>query len=384
MVQTKTTGLKFPQKLQEKLSRRESENSIRHLGSFGKNGIDFSSNDYLGLSTHPDFQLELEQNVRNLPLGSTGSRLLTGNTQQHQDLENQLAMFFHSEAALLFNSGYQANLALFSAIPQKGDSIFYDQLCHASIRDGIRLSHAKSFGFKHNDLDSLAEKLNRVNGVKYIAVESVYSMDGDLAPLNELVHLAQKYDAFLIVDEAHATGVIGKEGKGLCEDLGLSNEVFARVHTFGKAIASPGATVLGSKQLVEYLINFARPLIYTTALGPREVLQIELALEYMSQIIKQGSIKDNIEHYLQISKKQELGEFLSTQRSAIQHLMVQGNKRCRDLAKKIQADGFSVYPILSPSVQEGSERIRICLHASNTKDEINALLQSIKKHINAG
>ena len=214
--------------------------------------------------------------------GSTGSRLITGNHGLHEELESELAEFFGTPEALLFNSGYDANLGLFSCVPQHGDVILFDEFCHASIRDGIKLSNSKSFSFKHNNLEDLQKKYNNTskhNGNTFLVAESIYSMDGDQAPLLELAEFCQKNKIYLIVDEAHATGVIGGSGRGLVNELGLGDSVFARIHTFGKAMGCHGAVILGSKELRNYLINFAKSFIYTTAMPIHNVLTIQFALK---------------------------------------------------------------------------------------------------------
>ncbi|MBL4654010.1 MAG: aminotransferase class I/II-fold pyridoxal phosphate-dependent enzyme, partial [Flavobacteriales bacterium] len=248
------------QTLSDKLENRKGENALRSLKTV--NGlIDFSSNDYLGFAR--DFAV-LNHSVG--VGGSTGSRLLTGNSIEAEELEAFIAEYHNAEAGLLYNSGYDANIGLLSCVPQRGDTVIYDELSHASIIDGIRLSRAESFKFKHNNLEHLETRLKSAKGNVFVVVESVYSMDGDFSPLQELINLKQKFDFNLIVDEAHATGLFGKKGEGRCVELGIQNEVFARVHTYGKALGCHGAIVLGSETLRSYLINFSRSFIYTTAL----------------------------------------------------------------------------------------------------------------------
>ena len=223
--------------------------------------IDFCSNDYLGLSHDLGLVQELHDKAfKEKPdLGSGGSRLLAGNTKQHETFETVLSQVHKSEAALLFNSGYSANLGLFSSVPQRGDVVLYDEKIHSCIKDGMRLSFAKHFSFKHNDLAHLEKRLKSLDGTMvFIAVESVYSMDGDACPLLELVELSEKYNAHIIVDEAHTTAIYGDKGAGLVAELGLEKRVFARVHTFGKGVGSHGACVVGSQVLKIYLINNAR------------------------------------------------------------------------------------------------------------------------------
>ena len=263
----------IPFQLLEELVKRENENSLRALKSTA--GIDFSSNDYLGLAFSIPLQEKIKQAVSEASkqLGSTGSRLLTGNSSYTEELENTLANYFKGEAALLFNSGYSANTGLLSCIAKREDTIVYDQYCHASIRDGIKLSTSKSYGFKHNDLEDLSKKLANAKGNRYVVVESIYSMDGDFALLKEIETICKLNKALLIVDEAHSTGICGKNGEGYCVQEGIAT--FARVHTFGKAAGYHGACIIGSAKLKEYLINFSKPLIYTTALPPHAMVCIE-------------------------------------------------------------------------------------------------------------
>ncbi|MFA6946589.1 MAG: pyridoxal phosphate-dependent aminotransferase family protein, partial [Pedobacter sp.] len=244
--------------ISETLEQRRLNNSLRSLKQ--ENDLtDFCSNDYLGFSRSGELKLLFEKELKNFPeyhLGSTGSRLLAGNDSFTEDLEQEIAVFHDAESALLYNSGYDANIGLFASLPQRGDTIISDEFIHASIIDGIRLSHATRFVFKHNDLTGLEQKLKLSKGRKFIAVESVYSMDGDEAPLKEITKLAKQYHAALIVDEAHATGIFGEYGRGLVHELGLCGDVFARVITFGKGLGTHGAVILGSSQLRPYLINF--------------------------------------------------------------------------------------------------------------------------------
>ena len=256
----------FPKELKEALAKRRKEESFRVLKT-GANLVDFSSNDYLGFAKKESTQKEALKTLEKTAFvnGSSGSRLVSGTHELHHTVEKFLADYHQSESALLYNSGYDANTGLFSAVLQKGATILYDELIHASIRDGIRLSNAKAYKFKHNSISDLEKKFTNCNGPVYIAIEAVYSMDGDVAPLKEMVHFSKENNCFLIVDEAHSNGVFGSKGKGLLQELNLEKEVFARVHTFGKALGCHGAVVLGASELRDYLINFSRPFIYTTA-----------------------------------------------------------------------------------------------------------------------
>jgi 8-amino-7-oxononanoate synthase len=360
--------------LQDTLSKRKGQDSLRKLVLLEK-AIDFCSNDYLGFARSQElYQMIQEQlSLHEERIGSGGSRLLSGNSKIAKDLELYLAEFYNAQAALVFNSGYDANVGLFSSIAKKGDIIFYDELVHASIHDGMRLSKADCFPFRHNDIKHLQERLNQPTaGNVFVAVESVYSMDGDWAPLKEISALCEKHKASLIVDEAHATGVFGK---GLVQQQKIESEVFVRVHTFGKALGSHGAVVLGSATLKEYLVNYARSFIYTTALPLHSLISIECAHRLLEKSVGvQNKLLDNISYF----KKMIAGNkrWLDSP-SAIQSMIVPGNNEVRELCKKIQDADLDVRPILSPTVPKGKERIRVCLHAYNTKQEIDKLLEIV-------
>lgn len=356
-------------KLKDKISKRKSEGTLRSLSYF--NGvIDFNSNDYLGLSS---FSANKTDNSK---YGSTGSRLISGNSTEALQCEQALAGFFKSESALVFNSGYTANLGLFSAVPQRGDTILYDEKIHASVRDGIRLSLAHSFSFEHNSISDLRSKLNQAKGVKYIAVESLYSMDGDIALLKDLVQISKEFNAYLIVDEAHACGVFGEKGRGIVDGLNLAKDVFARVITFGKAYGAHGACVLGEKDLIEYLVNFARPFIYTTALPPKEYSRIEQIVLSHEIPIRQKKLHQNIAYFRSMLKSDFL---ISEINSPIQMLRIGNIETVSKLAKLLENESISVKPIFSPTVKNGQESLRICIHSFNTKSEIDQVCIILKK-----
>jgi 8-amino-7-oxononanoate synthase len=365
--------------LSEKLEFLKTENQLRQL-SAEVAAIDFSSNDYLGLARSEDLFKIISEKSKNCVRGkngATGSRLLSGNDIYVQEVESKLATIFNSEAALIFNSGYSANQAVLSSLPQRGDTILYDELAHACIKDGARLSLASRFSFKHNDVDDLEKKLKKSKGKIFIAVEAIYSMDGDHCPLKEIVNVAQNYEASILLDEAHSTGVFGKQGSGLAVSLGLSEFVDIRIHTFGKAMGIHGACVAGSKNLINYLINFARPFIYTTALPPHSIVSIDCAFDYLNRNIHvQKKLNENINLFLANSHGIELKP---GSQSAIQTIVVPGNKQVKSAATKLQQAGFDIRPILSPTVKTGSERIRICIHSFNTEQEISQLTGELKK-----
>lgn len=361
--------------LNQQLASRQENNSLRKLPE-SNTGIDFCSNDYLGLA-----RMEFPE-IPTVQFGATGSRLISGNHADYQQLEQMLGNFLHSEAALVFNSGYQANLGLISCIATRQDTILYDQLVHASIRDALCLSNARSFAFRHNDPDHLREKLAKASGRVFVVVESVYSMDGDEAPLAEILMQCEAAGAALIVDEAHAIGVLGPQGRGLCVELGLASRVWARVVTFGKAMGTHGAAVLGAGLLRDFLINFSRPFIYTTALPPDTVIRIRQAFDYLQDTDQLDQLHRLIGHFKN-GLNREVRARLIPSRSAIQSLVVPGNDAVKKLAGKLQEGGFRILPILHPTVPAGSERLRICLHSFNREEEINKLVAALNALDNA-
>jgi 8-amino-7-oxononanoate synthase len=372
-------------KLEDKLNKRKEQNALRLL-VYNQASIDFCSNDYLGFARSEQLHENCLHKWKTLNAsnknGSGGSRLLAGNTLFAETLENKIAQFHQAQSGLIFNSGYDANTGLFSALMQKGDTILYDELIHASIHDGIKLSKADAFMFKHNDLLHLEERLKNAQGIKYVTVESIYSMDGDEAPLQKLVELCEKYNANLIVDEAHATGITHNDGKGLVQKHNLQEKVFARIHTFGKALGVHGAIVLGSNILRDYLINFARSFIYTTALPIKSLIAIDEAyqlLQLNSDVI-QKLTKNIVLYNTVIEQQKHVQRIISN--SPIQTIIIGGNENVKLLAKNLQSKDFDVRPILSPTVPKGKERLRICLHSFNTEPEIVALLEAIDKAIN--
>lgn len=362
--------------LEKKLNKRYEEQTFRKLAD--QSGVDFTSNDYLGLARSEELFDLISTKVNSLAHrnGASGSRLLSGNSTYTETVEEHLAPIFKSEAALIFNSGYAANQGVLSSIPQKGDTILYDELAHACIRDGARLSHAKRLAFKHNDLNDLEKKLNAAAGNIFIAVESIYSMDGDFCPLPELIHLADKYHAIIILDEAHSTGTLGKTGSGYATSLGLENKIPIRIYTFGKAMGIHGACATGSKNLIEYLVNFARPFIYTTALSPHSIASIECAFEFLDNHSSlQKVLTKKIELFTSVCKTLNVQRL--TSQSQIQGIIIPGNEAVKNAAQTLQVKGFDVRPILSPTVAKGSERLRICLHTFNSDEEIKRLVQEL-------
>ena len=379
---------KLPAKLEKRLQSRKNDNSFRILSS-ENSGVDFFSNDYLGLASSEDISknadLILKKEV--LKNGATGSRLLSGNYPLLSKAEELISNFHQAESALIFNSGYDANLGFFSSVPQKNDIILYDELSHASIRDGIRMSMAKAYKFEHNDLNDLEAKLQKFSSDAqesqvYIVTESVFSMDGDTPDLIKICELAEDFQALVIIDEAHATGVFGEKGCGLVQELRLENKVFARIQTFGKAIGAHGAAILGSEELKDYLINFARSFIYTTALSPHAVATIISAYKFLqNEESKISALLDNIDFFkAQLAENQISQKFINS-RSAIQSCIISGNSKVKEISEELQRKGFMVKAILSPTVPAGEERLRFCLHSYNSKQEISEVLKLLSSFV---
>lgn len=357
------------EKLQKQLAKRKSENSYREL-KLNDNLVDFCSNDYLGITRLVSFE-------NKEAIGSTGSRLLQGNYQLIEDLEKHLAVFHQSPAALVYNAGYAANIGLFSALPQKGDVILFDEFIHASVKDGMRLSFATSYSFKHNDLQDFEKKIlkvkNDLQGDVYVAVESVYSMDGDKAPLEKLIELSKYHNFILVVDEAHAVGVFGEKGEGLVQCLGLESQVAIRVITFGKALGCHGAAILCSNLIKDYLVNFSRSFIYSTALPPSAIKVIEHAYSFMENSDQIELLQQKIMYFKSGAESRKLSGLIPSD-SAVQCIVKPGNDQAKNCSEILQEYGFDVRAILSPTVPVGFERLRVCLHAFNTEKEIDGLL----------
>jgi 8-amino-7-oxononanoate synthase len=369
--------------LKKRLKARVDKGNLRTLKITDDKSIDFTSNDYLGLARNLTLKTKIiERYATNPDLnGSTGSRLLSGNSIQIEQLEVKLAKLFSAPKTLIFSSGYMANLAFFSSVPQKNDVILYDELCHASIKDGCRLSLAQKISFKHNDLAHLKTKLEHLKSkcTIYVAIEAVYSMDGDFALLDEIAHLCDGHSAKLVVDEAHSTGIWGDQGGGFVKSKGLENKVFARIMTFGKAMGIHGACICGSELLRDYLINFSGPFIYTTAPGAFELVAISEAFEFIKENQQLGiTLKRNIDLF-----KKEIGlssaEIIESN-SPIQIIKIAGNENAMKLSLYLSKSGYDIRAITSPTVPLGQERLRICIHAFNTEDEILRLCQLLNAY----
>ncbi|KAJ5698931.1 hypothetical protein N7462_000936 [Penicillium macrosclerotiorum] len=390
------------------LVKREAKSARRKLTILPQTAVDFSSNDFLSLSTAPAYRKRYLAHLNNAPefypFASGGSRLLDGHSTYAEDLEHFVADFHEAPTALLFNSGYDANVGVLSSIPQPGDLILYDELIHASAHEGMRLSRAGAREkFAHSSPESLREVLNaRIkndseiqNGTRnvFVVIESIYSMDGDMAPIKEFIRvideLLPRQNGYFIVDEAHATGVFGPRGAGVVQQLGVQDRMFIRVHTFGKALASHGAMVLCGPETRDYLINYARSLIYTTALGFPFLASIRTSYELLSSGETQPlqhRVQQLIGYLHRCLNTLEIDESVvfEVDHFPTSPIFSLRTSHPRQLAASCQVDGFNVRAIMPPTVPEGKERVRVCLHAGNTEDEVNGLVQTIQTWLKKG
>lgn len=360
---------RIPPHIPELLDRLAQENALRALPDpASASKVDFTSNDYLGLA-----RVEAEENDGE-GKGATGSRLLSGNHPAHETLEAYCAELFQGDSALLFNSGYLANLGVLSCLPQRGDVLLYDERSHASIKDGLRLSLARRFSFKHNDLHDLERLLQQATGTAWIVAEALYSMDGDHPDLPAMVELAERHGAHIVLDEAHSTGLYGEGGSGLACHYGLQSRTLVRIHTFGKAAGRHGAVVVGPSAIRTYLLNRSRPFIYTTAMPPVACRSIQDSLERMKACDAERKALAELYRAL----VEGLGEGAQELWTPILPYLRPGNDRVKTLAENLRGQGFDLRAILSPTVAQGGERLRIVLHAYNTLSEVEALVKALR------
>ena len=343
-------------------------------------GLNLCSNDYLGLSTNPRLKQAVIEAVANAErVGSTGSRLLSGNSREWEAIEAEFAAFAGAEAALYFGSGYAANVGLLGSLLRPGDTVFSDALNHASLIDGIRLSGAAKVIYPHGDLGFLEDALRDCagdGGARVIVSETVFSMEGDIAPLAALVALARKYDAAVIVDEAHATGVCGPEGRGIAAELGLEREMLALVHTCGKALASAGAFVCGGPALREHLINRARTFVFSTAMPPYLAGQIRAALVLARAADGERAHLRAIASALRDGLA-AAGLRCGASSTQIVPVVLGTNEAALHVASELQRRGFAVKAIRPPTVPPGTARVRISLTSKITLDDIRRLVAAI-------
>jgi 8-amino-7-oxononanoate synthase len=365
------------QYLQNKLEEFKSAGLKRKLLS--RRGIDFSSNDYLGFAHDSLLRERFSHRIKEFPTGSTGSRLLRGNLALHEETEHLLAAFVQRESALLFSSGYMANVGLLSAVLGQSDLVFSDALNHASIIDGIQLSKAKKIIFPHRNyqyLETQLETHQAHDGLKVIVTESLFSMEGTLADLAKLAFLAEKFDALLIVDEAHSTGLWGAS---LVATLGLENKVFATTHTAGKSLGASGAWVAGSHLLMSYLIHFSRAFIFSTAPLPALPLLLQEAIKFYAEVgDERASVVKARAKKLHLLLQEEISE----KESPIILIPVNENNRALQMSELLQQRGWDIRAIRPPTVPSGTARLRITVKWGNTEEQLEQLAKDVKEIFN--
>ncbi|MDE0489003.1 MAG: 8-amino-7-oxononanoate synthase [Gammaproteobacteria bacterium] len=365
--------------IREALREREKAGLLRSLET-APGGIDFCSNDYLGLARDRRLRGRIAALAAEsaAPQGATGSRLISGNHPEIEALEAQLSGFYASEAALVFSSGFAANLGLLASLGGVVQTLVCDRLLHASAIDGGRLSGAKRVIFAHNDMRDLKARLGELPSgeTAAVAVDTVYSMDGDFAPLKEIAVLAEEQDAAVVVDEAHANGVLGPAGRGGVVAGGLQDRVLARVVTFGKALGLQGGAVLCSKDLRDYLVNFARSFVFSTGVSPLWAASVQSAYELLPELnAERERLQDNVSHFRR--RVAESAQPWLPSESWIQCLRVPGARRIRRVGGVLRSRGLAALPIRAPTVPAGEERIRVCLHSHNTREEIDLLFSAV-------
>lgn len=345
----------------------------------GRDYLQFCSNDYLGLANHPRLIAAMQSAAADYGVGSGASHLVSGHSRWHHELEERLAALTGRSRALLFSTGYMANLGIINALLGKGDHIFEDRLNHASLLDGGLLSGARFQRFAHNDIADLQRRLEKSGdgGRRLIAVDAVFSMDGDLAPLPELAALAKQNNAWLMADDAHGFGVLGAHGAGSAEHFGLSqDELPVLMGTLGKALGCFGAFVAGSEVLIETLIQFARPYIYTTAMPPAVAAANLAALDVLAEEDwRRSQLQRNIQAFREGAAR--LGLPLASSDTAIQPLLVGADSDALAFSERLAGQGILVSAIRPPTVPEGTARLRITLTAAHSREQIDSLLNAL-------
>lgn len=346
----------------------------------GRTVLLFSSNNYLGLTNHPRLKRAAQVAVERLGCGAASSRLISGNMELHEQLEERLAQFKGTEAALVFSTGYMANVGVLSSLMGRGDVIFSDALNHASIIDGCRLSGATVRVFPHKDLDALEGMLGggRLVSKRLIVVDGIFSMDGDLAPLPEIVELARRFGCWVMVDEAHATGVLGKRGTGSVEHFGLEGQIQIQMGTLGKGLGGFGAYVVGSRCLREYLINRCRSFIYTTALPP---MMLAVACEALAVIQEEPWIRERLWSnvaYMQGAIKAMGYDTMGSETPIIPILVGDERLTMRFSAELLKA-GVFVCGIRPPTVPAGTARLRLTVSAAHNAEDMDCALQALSR-----
>ncbi|WP_337983166.1 8-amino-7-oxononanoate synthase [Lysinibacillus sp. C5.1] len=346
----------------------------------GKKFLLFSSNNYLGLATDSRLKKKATEGISKYGTGAGGSRLTTGNFDIHEQLESEIADFKKTEAAIVFSSGYLANVGVISSVVKTGDTIFSDAWNHASIIDGCRLSKAKTIVYEHADMVDLERKLRQSHGdgMKFIVTDGVFSMDGDIAPLPKIVELAKEYKAYIMIDDAHATGVLGNDGCGTADYFGLKDEIDFTVGTLSKAIGAEGGFVSTSSIAKNYLLNNARSFIFQTALSPSA---IEAAREGISIIQNEPERRKQLlknARYLRL-KLEESGFVIKEGETPIISLIIGSSHEAMQFSAKLLDEGVFIPAIRPPTVPKGSSRLRITVMATHTIEQLDMVISKIKK-----
>jgi len=364
-------------RIEQHLAELETEGLRRHLSP--PRGIDLSSNDYLGLATHPQLKQCMSDAILRDGCGSTGSRLLRGDRESFAQAERHFSAFKRTERSLYFSSGYLANLAVLTTFPEPGDVIFSDERNHASLIDGVRLSRARRVVFPHNDVDALAQLMADEPGQKFVVTESLFSMDGDIAPLPQLSALCRRYEAALIVDEAHAVGIYGTRGSGLIEEHAIEDDVFVSINTAGKALGLCGAFVGGSHDAIEYMVQRARPFIFSTAPPPAIAGALTASLNLIqSEPERRHRLHQNVR--VLSTALDETGIDIPAEPTHIVPLLIGENRAAVAIAAALQQEGFDVRAIRPPSVPEGTARLRISVNASLDTDTLHRFVATLAHH----
>lgn len=376
--------MRFPEVLKNRLSSLDPSASRRAL--FQRKGVDFSSNDYLSFSQDPQLRDRIQSLVKETPVGASASRLLRGQLPLFESAESIFARFSDQEAALFFATGYQANLGLLSSLLKPGDLVFSDQYNHASLIDGMRLSGAKKRVYPHHDCVALRDLLKEtahLDGFKVIVTESIFGMDGDIAPLAELADLAEEFSAVLIVDEAHASGLWGNfernQGAGIVQHLGLSHRVFATIHPGGKSFGVGGAWIAGSAELKEYLVNFSRPFIFSTAPMPMLAMALQAAVDYWGEVGKaraQSVLKSSNQLRESLRALLKGDERIPECSGAITPVILGENRKALEKAKKLQLAGLDIRAIRPPTVPENTARLRITTQWNHSESDFKKLIEA--------
>lgn len=344
----------------------------------GRQMLSFCSNDYLGLANHPAIADSMKAAIDACGVGSGASHLIDGHHQYHEALERDLAAFCGREAALVFSTGYMANMGVMAALMNRQDTIIQDKLNHASLIDGAKLAQAKMLRYRHNDTGHLAQLLTQATGKRLVVTDGVFSMDGDCAPMTDLARVAGEHDAWVMVDDAHGFGVLGEQGAGLVSEQGLSSsDVQLVVGTLGKAFGTSGAFVAGDQSTIDYLLQFARTYIYTTATPPAVAAATRTSLGLVKQADTQRAHLQALIARLRTGLT-DIGLPPMASRTPIQPVVIGSNERAMRISQHLNERGLLVTAIRPPTVPEGTARLRITLSATHSFAQIDTLLNALE------